>query len=88
MSSSGSGLAAGSSPASGGVATCPTPTTTGVRGSSAMEAGAYRLTPRGLPGPPVHSVLMRAVGLEHARSALAGIPRDGAAPPSAVEGIS
>ena len=60
MSASGSGLAAGSSPASGGVATWPTPTTTGVRGSRVTEGGAYRLTPRALPGAPVHSVAMRA----------------------------
>ena len=49
MRASGSGRSAGSSPASGGVATWPTPTTTGVRGSSAMDRGAYRLD---APGPP------------------------------------
>ncbi len=67
ISSSGSGLSAGSSPASGGVTAWPTPTTTGVRGSRAMEGAAYRLTPRGLPGAPVDSVPMRvAVGSDHA----------------------
>ena len=61
MSSSGSGRSVGSRPASGGVVTWPTPTTTGVRGSRAMAAAAYRFTPRGLPGPPVDSVLVRVV---------------------------
>ena len=60
ISSSGSGRSAGSSPASGGVTTWPTPTTTGVRGSRAMDRAAYRLTPRWLPGAPVDSVSMRA----------------------------
>ena len=59
ISSSGSGLSAGSSPASGGVTAWPTPTTTGVRGSRAMEGAAYRLTPRWFPGAPVDSVPMR-----------------------------
>jgi hypothetical protein len=34
-----------------------------------MEGAAYRLTPRGFPGAPVDSVLMRvAVGPDHAGS--------------------
>ena len=67
MSSTGSGRSAGASPASAGVTTWPTPTTTGVRGSRAMDRGAYRVTPRGLPGLSVDSMLMRvAVGSDHA----------------------
>ena len=51
-------LTPGSSGASGGVTTWPTPTTTGVRGSRAMARGAYRVTPRGLPGRSVDSTTM------------------------------
>ena len=86
--SSGSGRAAGSRPASGGVATWPTPTTTGVRGSSAMDRGAYRFTPRWLAGAPVDSVPMRADGSDHARFDLEEIPRPAFAPHSSVEGIA
>src|SRR6202044_1127644 len=76
MSSSGSGLAAGSNPASGGVATWPTPTTTGVRWSSVMDRGAYRPTPRGLSGAPLHLLLMRvAAGSGHARLGPEQLPR-------------
>ena len=46
MSSRGSGRSAGATPASAGVETWPTPTTTGVRGSRAMVRGAYWLPPR------------------------------------------
>ena len=89
MSASGSGLAAGSSPASAGVATWPTPTTTGVRGSSVMDRGAYRSTPRGLSGAPLDSILMRgAVGSDHARLGLSVHPRSGAVPRRSFEGTS
>ena len=67
MRSSGSGRSAASTPGSGGVVTCPTPTTTGVLGSRAMARAAYRFTTRGLRGASVDSVLMRvAVGSDHA----------------------
>ena len=49
ISSSGSGLSAGSSPASGGVTAWPTPTTTGVRGSRAMERGSVPAHAQGAP---------------------------------------
>ena len=48
MSATGSGRADGASGASAGVMACPTPTTTGVRGSRTMARAAYRLRPKAL----------------------------------------